>query len=103
MWVIHTKCAQHDSAPLSPYSLVHQSRSVRGEDLLVRTLLKGGVQALELDARISGGKAPVNRGHLLIAILLPTLHLLTQLIHRGNVVFQPLPRQPTQFNLRDIE
>ena len=45
--------------------------------LLPTTIAKRGIQALELDARISRGKLPVHGGHVVVAILLPALHLLT--------------------------
>jgi len=70
---------------------------------LLPLLLDGGIQALELDACIRCGKLPMHCGHLLIAILLPVLHLLTQLIDRGNVVFQALAGQDREFNLGDVE
>ena len=73
-----------------------------GGSLLI-PLSDGGVQTGELDARIGSGKAPVNGRHALVAIVLPALHLLTQLIDGRNVVLQPLPRQHRQFNLGDIE
>jgi len=49
---------------------------LRGGSLL--SLLKRGIQTLELDARISGGKAPSDGGGLLIAMLLLGLDLWLQ-------------------------
>ena len=74
-----------------------------GGGFLLPTIPNRGIQTLDFDACISRGKLPVNGGHLLIAIVLPALHLLTELIHRRDVVFQPLPRQYREFNLRNIE
>ena len=75
----------------------------QGRSFLLTTIQNGGIQASGLDTRISRGKLAVNGCHVVVAIFLPVLHLLTQVIHSGDIVFQPLPCQHRELNLGDIE
>lgn len=61
------------------------------------------IQPLELDACIRRPELPVDGANALVALLLPALHLPTQLLGGGNVVSKPLPRQNAQLNLGDVE
>src|SRR5258708_13049370 len=69
----------------------------------LRVRLLHGIESLEFDTRIRRAELPVDRAHLLVAVVLPLLDLLTELLKGGNVVGQTLPRQHAQFALADIE
>jgi hypothetical protein len=66
-------------------------------------LLKRRVQAFELDADINGGKAPIDRDRICIAVLLPGIHLVLQLLLRGNTTGGALAGRGGEFNLGHVE
>jgi hypothetical protein len=62
-----------------------------------------GIEPFEFDARISRAELPVDRADSLVAMLLPLLGLLTEILDGGNVVSKALPCQYTQFDLGNIQ
>ena len=61
------------------------------------------VESLQFDARIRRAELPVDRADPLVAMVLPALNLLAEVLDGGNVVGQALPGQHTQFDLSNIE
>jgi len=45
-----------------------------------------GIEALEFDARVSRAELPVDSADSLVAMLLPTLNLLTEILDGSNIV-----------------
>jgi rhodanese-related sulfurtransferase len=66
-------------------------------------LLKGGVKPFELDARISGGEAPIDGDGLRIALVLPGLDLALQFLLCPNATGKALACQSREFNLGHIQ
>ena len=62
-----------------------------------------GIESLQFDTRISDAELPIHRADSLIAMLLPTLNLVTEVLDGGNVVSQTLPRQHAEFDLSNVE
>ena len=52
----------------------------------VRVRLLHGIEALEFDARVSRAELPVDSADSLVAMLLPTLNLLTEILDGSNIV-----------------
>jgi hypothetical protein len=65
--------------------------------------LLNGIESLQFDTRISDAELPIHRADSLIAMLLPTLNLVTEVLDGGNVVSQTLPRQHAEFDLSNVE
>src|SRR6266536_5099952 len=61
------------------------------------------IEAFEFDTRIRRAELPVDGADLLVAMLLPALNLLTEILDSSNVMGQALPRQHTEFDLGDVE
>jgi hypothetical protein len=62
-----------------------------------------GIESLEFDARISRAELPVHCADSLVAMILPTLNLLTEFLDGHNIASQTLPCQYNQFDLGNIE
>ena len=62
-----------------------------------------GIEAFEFDARIRRAEPPVDRADSLVAMILPALNLLAEILDSGNVVGQALARQDAQFDLGNVE
>ena len=61
------------------------------------------IKLIEFDAYVSRAELPVHRAYLLVAVVLPKLYLLAEVLNGGNIVGQALTRQHTQFNLGNSE
>ncbi len=51
------------------------------------------IESLEFDTRIRRAELPVHRTDSLVAMILPVLNLLTEVLDSRNVVGQTLPRK----------
>ena len=65
--------------------------------------LQRGIEPLELDARISGGEAPLDGDGLLIATLLPGTHLTLQFLHRCYAAREALASQSRKLDFGHIQ
>src|SRR6266702_4748725 len=88
---------------LSPMSLLQLPQLVTQLAPGLSVWLLHWIEAFKFDARIRRTKLPIDRADLLVAMVLPALHLPTKFLDSGNVVSQALPRQHTEFNLRDVQ
>src|SRR6266700_3313899 len=88
---------------LSPMSLLQLPQLLTQLAPGLSVWLLHWIEAFKFDARIRRTKLPIDRADLLVAMVLPALHLPTKFLDSGNVVSQALPRQHTEFNLRDVQ
>ena len=65
--------------------------------------LQSRIEPLELDAGIRGGEAPIDGGGSIIALLLPTRHLMLKLFTHGDAARAALPSQRSEFDLGHVE
>jgi len=75
-------CMRHTA---SPSSTCHRPRRLK-----VRLL--HGIEPFEFDACVCRAKLPVDGANSLVAMILPALNFLTQILDGANVVRQALPR-----------
>ena len=62
-----------------------------------------GIEPFEFDARIRCTELPIDGADPLVAMILPALNLLAEILDSGNVVGQALARQDAQFDLGNVE